>query len=78
MEWHKSAARHAMRMMTQWGRVVANMSLGAYEYTPVPKPLEPPTWPEGITFQKLLEIAFRDRFINSLDHPIVQRLRGRV
>ena len=78
LEWHRSAAQHAVLAMTVWARIVPNMSLGAYEVTPAPRVKDEPVWPEGITFQKLLEIAFRDRFINSPDHPVVQRLRGQV
>jgi len=29
-----------------------------------------------ISFEELLKIAFKDRFIRALDHPILRRLRG--
>jgi hypothetical protein len=34
-----------------------------------------PKWPEQ-PFQELLRIGFRDRLVNSLDHPLVKRLHG--
>jgi len=34
-----------------------------------------PVWPE-LSFQDLLRIAYRDRMITTLDHPVVKRLRG--
>jgi hypothetical protein len=34
-----------------------------------------PEWPR-LTFQELLRIAFRDRLVDRLDHPVILRLRG--
>ena len=34
-----------------------------------------PEWPE-LSFQDLLRIAFRDFYIESRDHPVLQQLRG--
>jgi len=76
LDWHRSAAQAAELAKTKWIRVRSNMSLGAYEIDFAGMTHSDPTWPEDITFQGLLEIAFRDRFINRLDHPVVQRLRG--
>jgi hypothetical protein len=36
-----------------------------------------PTWPTQ-TFPELLRLAFKDKVISSLDHPILKRLRGEV
>ena len=36
-----------------------------------------PAWPE-LSFYELLKIAYRDRMITSLEHPVVKRLRGLV
>jgi hypothetical protein len=61
----------------KWVRVSANMSLGGYEVFEALGNLSDPEWPDdGINFGRLLEIAFRGRIINSLDHPIVKKLRG--
>jgi hypothetical protein len=78
LEWHRSAADHAERAMKVWARIKSNMSLGAYEIIVATKAHDDPVWPEGVTFQNLIEIAFRDRFINRVDHPVAQRLRGLV
>ena len=37
--------------------------------------LAEPAWPAK-TFGDLLKVAFRDRFIDSIDHPVLKRLRG--
>jgi hypothetical protein len=34
-----------------------------------------PIWP-NLTFQRLIELAFKDRYITRLDHPVLKRLRG--
>ena len=61
--------------MTQWVRMKANLSLGAYEITVAESVMADPVWPQ-LSFQDLLRIAYRDRMITTLDHPVVKRLRG--
>jgi hypothetical protein len=61
--------------MKRWVRVRANMSLGAYEMFEAASTIPDPTWPE-LSFQELVKIAFRDRLITSLNHPVIKRLRG--
>lgn len=75
MEWHRSAREAASEAMDTWLRVVANMNLGAYEITVAEAITSEPKWPD-VSFQELIRIAFRDRLITSLDHPVVKRLRG--
>ena len=74
-EWHRSAQEAAERAMHHWIRVVANMSLGAYEIMEAPGNFPDPEWPE-YTFRELLKIGFRDRIIRSFDHPVLKKLRG--
>jgi hypothetical protein len=74
-EWNRSAAEAAEMAMTRWVRVKANMSLGAYEIYEAQSLMADPVWPEQ-PFQELLRIGFRDRLVNSLDHPLVKRLHG--
>jgi hypothetical protein len=76
-EWHRSAAEAAERAMKKWVRVTASMSLGAYEIFEASGDLPEPVWPD-ISFEEILKIAFRDHIVNSLDHPLVQRLQGVV
>jgi hypothetical protein len=74
-EWHRSAAEAAELAMKRWVRVRANMTLGAYEIFEAASTIPEPTWPEH-SFQELVKIAFRDRLITNLDHPVIRRLRG--
>ena len=61
--------------MERWVRVTANMSLGAYEITEASATIPDPTWPD-LSFKELLRIAFKDRVVTDLNHPLVKRLRG--
>lgn len=75
-EWHASALDSALNYGTKnWIRVKANMSLGGYEVSVAQGELASPTWPE-MTLQEIIRIAFRDRIIQTLDHPVIRSLRG--
>ena len=76
-EWHRSAAEAAERAMKKWVRVTASMSLGAYEIFEAGGDLPEPVWPD-ISFEEILKIAFRDRYVDRADPPLVQRLLGIV
>jgi hypothetical protein len=75
MEWWRSAREAAELAMTQWVRVKANINLGAYEMTAAQSVITEPEWPD-VSFQEIIRLAFRDRLITSLDHPVIKRLRG--
>jgi hypothetical protein len=74
-EWPRSAREAAELAMTKWVRMKANMSLGAYEITVAESVMADPVWPD-VSYQELLRIAFRERIITTLDHPVIRRLRG--
>ncbi len=76
-DWNASALEAAEMAQQQWVRVAANMSLGAYDIFEATGHLDDPTWPD-YDFQKILEIAFKGRFIESEDHPVLRRLRGEL
>jgi hypothetical protein len=75
MEWHRSAREAAELAMNRWVRCKANRSLGAYEIFQAEACIAEPAWPD-LTFQQIIRIAFRDRLITSMDHPVIKRLRG--
>lgn len=76
-DWNRSALEAAQRAMTKYIRVSANMALGAYEVFEATATLPEPQWPEH-SFQELLRVGFKDRQINSLDHPVIRKLRGEI
>jgi hypothetical protein len=77
--WWQSARDAAARGTREWIRVRANMGLGGYDVWTVPEDslaqLDDPEWP-GENFWDLVRIAFKTSLVDSLDHPVVQRLRG--
>ncbi|MBF0495033.1 MAG: hypothetical protein HQK58_00430 [Deltaproteobacteria bacterium] len=75
--WHQSAMEAVNLAKTNWVRVQANLSLGAYDIYRATASIPDPEWPD-ITLDEILKMAFRDRFINSLEHPILKRLRGEI
>jgi hypothetical protein len=74
-EWNRSALEAAEMAIGCWIRVASNISLGAYEVFEASADLPEPKWPD-VSFKKLLEIAFRDRLIRSLDHAVIKKLQG--
>ena len=75
--WHLSALRAADMAMTKWVRVQSNMADGKYDVFEATGNIPDPEWPE-MTFSEMLKLCFEDRFIGSLDHPILKQLRGEV
>jgi hypothetical protein len=75
VEWHRSAAEAAELAMKKWIRLKANMTLGAYEIFESQGVIPDPEWPT-LPFNELLRIGFRDRYVGTLDHAVIKRLRG--
>ena len=74
--WSLSAIEAYEEVKRRWVRVSANMSLGAYEIYEALGDLSAPEWPEE-TMTEIVRIAFRNSFIDSYDHPVLRRLRGK-
>jgi hypothetical protein len=73
--WSRTGLEAIDLATKQWVRVVANLSLGGYEVYTATGELSEPTWPDQ-PFNELLRIAFKDRYITDLAHPVLRRLRG--
>jgi hypothetical protein len=75
--WSQSMLE-AMDMATRkWVRVIANVSGGYYDVYEAQAALTEPEWPTA-TLGELLRLSFKDHYINSMDHPVLRRLRGEV
>ena len=74
-EWNRTLLEAATMAQDKWVRVAANMSLGAYDVYEAQGDTPDPTWPAE-SFGELLKVAFQNRFIESMDHPVLKRLRG--
>jgi hypothetical protein len=75
--WSQSAHAGAAAAENYWVRLVANRTVGAYDVYEAPGIIDDPVWPEK-SFKDILTLAFKDRLITALDHPVVKRLRGEI
>ncbi len=75
--WHESLAQAVEQAKTQWVRIEANMSAGAYGVLVAKGNLPEPVWP-GTTMEELIKVAFRGKIIDSDSHPVVQAVLGAV
>jgi hypothetical protein len=73
--WNDSARQAVDRASGSWVRLISNRTLGCYDVLAAPGDLGEPAWP-ALTFAELLKLAFKDRKIEGLDHPVLRRLRG--
>ena len=74
--WNESALHIVSNYGGRWIRVMANREIGAYDVVQPISPFPAPAWLG--TPDELLRKAFRDRVIDSVDHPVVRRLRGLI
>jgi hypothetical protein len=73
--WNESALAAVQRAQQRWVRIAANMGAGMYDVFEAAGELADPVWPE-LTFAETLRLCFRDRFIQGVEHPVIQALRG--
>jgi hypothetical protein len=76
-EWHQSALKAATIAMDHWVRVTANQSAKGYDVAKSKDKLDEPKWPD-VAFEEMFKIAFKDLFIDSMDHAVLKELRGEV
>jgi hypothetical protein len=74
-ECHGTAHRAAELARTEWIKIAWDRPNSNYAVVRARGQVPEPTWPHA-DLSKILSIAFKDRFIDSLDHPIVRRLMG--
>ena len=73
--WTRSAHDAVEIAMNRWIRLKPNMELGAYEVIAAVNQNREPVWP-SLPFEKLIELAFRGRVIDTADHSVLRQLRG--
>lgn len=73
--WNDSALAAARLAESSWIRLAANMGGGMYDTYEAAGELSEPTWPE-LSFREILKLCFKDRFIQTADHPVIRALRG--
>jgi hypothetical protein len=76
-DWCTSSMAAVQLAMTDWVKMRANMKAGFYEVYRAAAHLPEPEWPD-ITFKEILRLAFRDKYITDLEHPVLKKLRGEI
>ena len=74
--WNRSGKTIAETAMSSWVRISSNQAKKEYEAFKANWDLEP-DWPQD-SFEDILEIAFKDRVISSMEHPIVRYLKSEI
>ena len=64
-----------IRSRFPWVRLVANRELGAYEVVVAEGIPTEPAWPNK-SLSELVTTAFRERYVDSEEHPLVRELLG--
>ncbi len=77
MDWHTSMLEAQELAVNNWVRVQADMSAGSYAVFEATGNLPSPQWPD-LSLQELLKLAFKTRFIDSMNHPYLQELFGEL
>jgi len=72
-----SALLAADRAKELWVKIVWNKSLGAWEMFAAKSDLGEPHWPEK-SYRDLIELAFRDNYINRPEHEVIRELVGEL
>ena len=75
--WNRSALEGAELARGSWVRMTSNRALGAYEFHVASGDLGEPEWPD-LSFEEIVKIAFKGKFIDSLAHPLLKKLRGEI
>jgi hypothetical protein len=73
--WSETAREAAELAKTKWIRLAPDMGLGGNRIYVAEGELSEPQWPDK-PLNEIMQIAFRDRVVDSENHPVVRRLRG--
>jgi hypothetical protein len=77
--WHVSAEAGARKAMTRWTQLISDKARSGYKLKCAKEgealSKTEPEWPDLLQ-EELCRLAFEERHITSLDHPVVQRLLG--
>ena len=77
--YNRSREEAYRKAETAWIRISANKDLGGYDCWTPEIPMPEPDWPSHpSTLKEMLSIAFKGRYINDPEHPILNRLKGRL
>jgi hypothetical protein len=76
--WHRSLGDGLEQAKSRWLRLKANRTNSCYDLLAAREGalIPEPNWEDVPPMDQVPILAFRDRLINSYDHPMVRQLRG--
>jgi hypothetical protein len=74
--WIKVPLEAVLVAKEEWTRFYWVEEINEHEFESVPNPIKP-VWP-NLTMRQVMELAFKNNIINSLDHSVLKRLRGEI
>lgn len=75
--WNSSAMAAADLALEKWVRVKSNMATQSYEVFEALGLRDEPEWP-SLSLEEILALAFKDRIIDDINHPLLKKLRGEI
>lgn len=75
--WHESLAQAVDKAKKDWVRIASNMAAGVYDVYVATATLSPPDWPDK-SIEEIVQIAFNGKIVDTVDHPVVQGLQGKI
>ena len=74
-QWHETRLACAKKAVDTWIRLEADTDAGGYNFVEPLTTIPDPDWGKE-TFRQLFVIAYRDRIVDSVDHPVVKEFLG--
>ena len=75
--WSQTALAATAEAKELWIKLQSNRALGGYEIVRAVTDHGDPKWP-GLTFNEIFAIAFRDKLVDSVEHPVIQKITGEL
>ena len=75
--WFQTAREAAEMAKESWIKVMPDFSLKKYKITNAINNLDEPKWPV-LSFEAILKKVLANSLIDNEDHPVIQRLQGRI
>lgn len=75
-QWHESLADAVLIAKEKWVRLEANLTSSSYEIIEAKGNIPDPKWDEKLTMIDYMTLAFKDKMIVDLEHPLIKSLEG--
>jgi len=74
--WHRSLAEVVLKAKESWVRAIPDKTIGGYQLMAAGSNFDCPPLPAEMRLADYVRIGFKDRIIDSPEHPVVKALLG--